>query len=127
MMDLDNFKQVNDTYGHDIGDLVLKRMAAMIIDTIQGNAVACRYGGEEFCILYPGTDLAGALKISERIKQVCCGSPISSHRITQTISGGLACFPETSSPETLVADADICLYKAKRTGKNKIVADFKGP
>jgi two-component system cell cycle response regulator len=125
MMDLDNFKQVNDTYGHDMGDLVLKRMAAMIIDTIQGNAVACRYGGEEFCILYPGTDLAGAVKISERIKQVCCASPISSHRIIQTISGGLACLPETSSPETLVADADICLYKAKKTGKNKIVADFK--
>ncbi len=125
MIDLDNFKQVNDVYGHDTGDEVLKEIAAIIIDNVQGNAVSCRYGGEEFCIIYPDTSLAHAIKNSEKIKRFCSLKPISSHRIFQTISGGMSSFPETSSAEDLVSDADKCLYKAKKAGKNRIITNIK--
>ncbi len=121
MIDLDNFKRVNDDYGHDIGDNVLKEIASVIIDNVQGNAIPCRYGGEEFCIIYPGIELAEAVKNSEKIKRFCSAKPISRHRIYQTISGGVSSFPETSLPEDLVVDADNCLYKAKEAGKNKII------
>lgn len=122
MIDLDNFKAVNDKFGHDTGDAVLKEIASMIIDNVQGNAIPCRYGGEEFCIIYPDTSLARAIKNSEKIKRFCSAKPISSHKVYQTISGGVSSFPETSSPEDLVLDADNCLYKAKKAGKNKIIA-----
>ncbi len=122
MIDLDNFKQINDQYGHDIGDTVLKEIASIIIDNVSGNAIPCRYGGEEFCIIYPETDLANATKNSEKIKRFCSTKSISEHKIYQTISGGVSSFPETSKPETLVPDADTCLYKAKEAGKNKIIA-----
>ena len=125
MIDLDNFKQVNDEFGHDTGDTVLKEIAAIIIDNVQGNAISCRYGGEEFCIIYPDTSLAKAIKNSEKIKRFCALKPISSHRIFQTISGGMSSFPETSSAEDLVSDADKCLYKAKKTGKNRIIANIE--
>jgi len=125
MIDLDNFKQVNDAYGHDTGDAVLKEIASIIIDNVQGNAVSCRYGGEEFCIIYPDTSLVEAIKNSEKIKRFCALKPISSHRIFQTISGGMSSFPETSSAEDLVSDADKCLYKAKKAGKNRIIANIE--
>ncbi len=127
MIDLDNFKQVNDEYGHDTGDIVLKEIASILLDNVQGNAIPCRYGGEEFCIIYPNTDLASAVKNSEKIKRFCSARPISKHRIYQTISGGVSSFPETSSPENLVADADNCLYKAKEAGKNRIITNLAGP
>ncbi len=124
MIDLDNFKQVNDTYGHDTGDIVLKEIASIIIDNIQGNAIPCRYGGEEFCVIYPDTSLADAVSNSEKIKRFCSAKPISKHRINQTISGGVSAFPETSDPEDLVPDADNSLYQAKRSGKNKILTSL---
>jgi len=125
MIDLDNFKQVNDQYGHDTGDEVLKEIASIIIDNVQGNAIPCRFGGEEFCIIYPETTLADAVKNSEKIKRYCSAKPISKHRIRQTISGGVSSFPETSKLENLLVDADSCLYKAKRAGKNKIITNIK--
>ncbi|MCP3872624.1 MAG: diguanylate cyclase [Desulfobacteraceae bacterium] len=127
MIDLDNFKRVNDAYGHDTGDAVLKEVASIILNNVHGNAIPCRYGGEEFCIIYPNTDLATAVKNSEKIKRFCSANPISKYRIFQTISGGVSSFPETSSPENLVADADNCLYKAKEAGKNRIIANFVDP
>ncbi|MBU1194333.1 MAG: diguanylate cyclase [Proteobacteria bacterium] len=125
MIDLDNFKLINDQYGHDIGDMVLKEIAAIIIDNVSSNAIPCRYGGEEFCIIYPETSLVEAIKNSEKIKRFCSGKTISAHKIHQTISGGISSYPETSRPETLVADADVCLYKAKASGKNKIIANLE--
>ncbi len=122
MIDLDDFKPVNDQYGHDVGDFILKEIAAIIIDNAQGNAIPCRYGGEEFCIIFPDTGLSDAVKNSEQIKRFCSAKPLSKHRVYQTISGGIAAFPETSRPEDLFADADNCLYKAKAAGKNRIIA-----
>ncbi|MFH2092407.1 MAG: diguanylate cyclase [Pseudomonadota bacterium] len=125
MLDLDSFKKVNDDYGHNIGDIVLKEVAAMIMDNVLENAIPCRYGGEEFCIIYPDTSLSAAAQNSEKIRRYCSVKPISQHQIYQTISGGLACFPETSSPQELMTHADTCLYKAKEAGKNTIIAHTK--
>ena len=122
MADLDNFKRVNDDFGHDIGDMVLKEMAAMIMDNVLEKAIPCRYGGEEFCIIYPDTPISEALKNCEKIKRYCSVKPISQHRIYQSFSGGLASFPQTSTAEMLMLHADACLYKAKESGKNKIIA-----
>lgn len=122
MADLDNFKKVNDDFGHDIGDMVLKKVATMILDNVLENAIPCRYGGEEFCIIYPGTSIEDAAKNAEQIKRYCSIKPISQHRIYQTISGGLSSFPQTSSAQELILHADSCLYKAKESGKNKIIA-----
>ena len=125
MIDLDNFKKVNDDYGHEIGDIVLKEISAMIMDNVLENAIPCRYGGEEFCIIYPDTSLADTIKNSEKIKRYCSVKAISQHRIYQTISGGISSFPKTSSPEELMIHADACLYKAKKGGKNQICAHIK--
>ena len=122
MMDLDNFKQINDQYGHEVGDEVLKHIGTILMENTPDDAIPCRYGGEEFCIIYPETQLTEALKSCERIRRFCTAAPISEHRIFQTISGGLSCFPHTSSGAELVADADHCLYEAKKSGKNKIIA-----
>ncbi|MCP4022039.1 MAG: GGDEF domain-containing protein, partial [Desulfobacteraceae bacterium] len=116
-----------DTYGHDIGDAVLKEVAGLILENVKQNAIACRYGGEEFCIIYPETGLAEAVKNAEKIKRFCSKKPISQHRIFQTLSGGVSCYPNTSLPEKLLSDADICLYKAKKSGKNRIIANFPDP
>jgi two-component system cell cycle response regulator len=125
MLDLDNFKSVNDNFGHDIGDMVLNEVAAMIMDNVLENAIPCRYGGEEFCIIFPDTPLDDALKNSEKIKRYCSVKAISQHRIYQTLSGGLACFPHTSSEHKLLIHADACLYQAKKAGKNRIIAQQK--
>ena len=125
MADLDNFKTVNDKYGHDIGDAVLKQVAATIMDNVLENAIPCRYGGEEFCIIYPDTPIEDAVKNCEKIKRFCSSNPISEHQIYQTLSGGVACYPQTSSPEDLMIHADACLYRAKKDGKNRIIAHKK--
>ncbi|MFH1153772.1 MAG: diguanylate cyclase [Pseudomonadota bacterium] len=122
MMDLDNFKQVNDRYGHDIGDVVLKEIAAILMSRVDDSGIVCRYGGEEFCVIFPGKTLSEAMKKGEDIRRSCQANTISAHKIRQTVSGGIACYPETSSLESLVIDADNFLYKAKRAGKNKIVS-----
>lgn len=125
MIDLDNFKSVNDNFGHDIGDMVLKEIGAMIMDNVLENAITCRYGGEEFCIIYPDTPLAEALDNSEKIRRYCSVKPISQHRIYQTLSGGLASYPQTSLTDELVSHADACLYRAKEDGKNRIIQKEK--
>jgi two-component system cell cycle response regulator len=122
MMDLDNFKQVNDIFGHDTGDMVLGEIARVIMDNVPGNAVACRYGGEEFCVIFPETFMPEALRCGERIRRLCQADLISEHNIRQTVSAGISSYPETSLLATLTADADRFLYKAKQSGKNRIVS-----
>jgi diguanylate cyclase (GGDEF)-like protein len=122
MMDLDNFKQVNDRYGHDTGDVVLREIAAVLMSRIDDSGIVCRYGGEEFCIIFPEKTLAEAMKKGEEVRRSCQAVTISTHRIRQTISGGIAAFPETSTLESLVIDADNFLYKAKQSGRNRIVS-----
>jgi two-component system cell cycle response regulator len=128
IMDIDFFKQVNDTYGHDIGDEVLKEFASRIAANVRGIDLACRYGGEEFVVAMPDTDMAFACNIAERLRQSIETTPVKITRapgqLNITISIGIArCEGEQDTAEKLLHRADQALYRAKRTGRNKVVAD----
>ncbi|MFO7883312.1 MAG: diguanylate cyclase [Desulfobacteraceae bacterium] len=120
MMDLDSFKKVNDTYGHDVGDTILREIASVLKDVAVEKSFACRYGGEEFCVIFPELDLISAVKTAEHIRFLCSKICVTENRICTTISGGVSSYPETSSRESLLIDADNLLYKAKQSGKNRI-------
>ncbi len=124
MIDLDNFKMVNDNYGHDTGDEVLREIAEILMKTIDDKGIPCRYGGEEFCVIFPKLSREEAMIRGEEIRRNCYGKRVSKENIRQTISGGIATFPETSSKESLVIDADNHLYRAKQSGKNCVVSSL---
>ena len=121
--DIDNFKSINDSHGHQTGDEVLRRVARTFADAVRELDLPGRYGGEEFALVLPGTNLSGARALSEKIRKSLeelhvtapDGSPFQ-----VTASFGAACFPAQSSVEDLVAAADAALYEAKRTGKNRV-------
>jgi two-component system cell cycle response regulator len=128
IMDIDFFKQVNDAHGHDIGDEVLKEFAARINANVRGIDLACRYGGEEFVVAMPDTDLAFACNIAERLRQSIETTPVKISRapgaLNITISIGIAkAEGENDTAQALLHRADQALYRAKRTGRNKVVAD----
>jgi diguanylate cyclase (GGDEF)-like protein len=124
MLDLDDFKSINDTYGHQQGDVVLKHVAHVLRDTSREADTPARYGGEEMAVILPHTDIDGAYVISERLR-----SAIGSLRIPRidghgairiTASFGVAASAE-GDKDVLIADADAALYAAKREGKNRSV------
>ncbi|MFA6283709.1 MAG: GGDEF domain-containing protein [Desulfurivibrionaceae bacterium] len=126
MLDLDLFKEVNDTCGHPFGDLVLKGTAEQILHEARATDTVARYGGEEFAILLPNTDLEGATSIAERIRS---RAQEYTHQdkdiaIRVTISIGLASIRAHSpqGPEALLAFADQALYRAKKAGRNKVIS-----
>src|ERR1700722_12608351 len=128
IMDIDFFKQVNDSHGHDIGDEVLKEFAARINANVRGIDLACRYGGEEFVVAMPDTDMAFAYNIAERLRQSIETTPVKISRapgaLKITISIGIAkAEGEGDTADALLHRADQALYRAKRTGRNKVVAD----
>ncbi len=127
MMDIDNFKSINDTYGHQVGDETLKKIAEAIKQTIRKIDMPCRYGGEEFALILPETHKKHAKKISERLRKniaeiiVKTGDDIE---VSPTISIGVANFPfDHQEKEGLLGCADKALYFAKKMGKN-CVAEF---
>ncbi|MCS7187575.1 MAG: sensor domain-containing diguanylate cyclase [Armatimonadetes bacterium] len=124
MLDLDHFKQVNDTYGHQVGDIVLQQIAQRLRRVLRRTDFLARYGGEEFIVLAPQTPADRALILAERLRQVIAESPItvsSDLQIRITISVGVAVFPEhAQNGNELVRAADEALYKAKQTGRNKV-------
>ena len=127
MLDIDQFKSINDRYGHPFGDQVIQGIAAVIRAQVKGRDVAARYGGEEFAILLPETSLAGAVALAESIRRT-----IEASRIRRgaeqapvehvTISIGVAAHREGESGDAFVARADAALYEAKRRGRNRVVA-----
>lgn len=126
MLDLDLFKDVNDTCGHPFGDLVLKGTAEQILHEARATDTVTRYGGEEFAILLPNTDLEGATSIAERIRARAQEYTHQDKDVAMrvTISIGLAS-TRAHSPqrsEDLLAFADRALYRAKRAGRNKVIA-----
>src|ERR1700744_431339 len=128
IMDIDFFKQVNDTHGHDIGDEVLREFAPRISANVRGIALACRYGGEEFVVAMPDTDMAFACNIAERLRQSIETTPVQISRapdmLNITISIGIArAEGQGDTAEQLLHRADQALYRAKRTGRNKVVSD----
>ena len=129
MMDLDNFKQINDVYGHGVGDAVLREVGAVIGQNVRGIDLATRYGGEEFVVVMPDTDLGYARGAAERLRQQIADTVISIRTdgepkaIQVTVSIGLAAStPKLNSSELLIEAADSALYEAKRGGRNKVVA-----
>ena len=121
LIDIDNFKKINDTYGHHIGDEVLKNVAKIIKTTIRKTDIACRYGGEEFIILLPETEKSKAKEIAERIRKKI-ESSIQYDDNPVTISAGVGEFNEKyKTIHHFIHDVDEGLYVAKRTGKNKII------
>jgi two-component system, cell cycle response regulator len=125
--DIDKFKTVNDTYGHDIGDEVLKEFARRIRSTVRGADLACRYGGEEFVVVMPDTDPLSAAAIAERlrriIEEVAFDLPGSGLALRITASLGIATnLPGVETPEQLLKQADRALYDAKNQGRNRVVA-----
>ncbi|MDQ0453995.1 PleD family two-component system response regulator [Rhizobium paknamense] len=126
LTDIDRFKQVNDTYGHEAGDDVLREFATRIRSTVRGADLACRFGGEEFVVVMPDTALDAAAKVAERLREVIEQKPFRLQDGTElsiTASLGLAAIaPELPSPEHLLRQADRALYQAKNSGRNRVVA-----
>ncbi len=123
MVDIDHFKEINDTYGHLTGNRVLAELAALLKEYTREGDVVTRFGGEEFAIILPGSDYDGALQVAERIRRA-----IAEHTFNQggvpislTVSTGLVVWPEDgASKEELITHADQALYQAKITGRNSV-------
>jgi two-component system cell cycle response regulator len=123
MLDLDLFKQVNDTYGHQVGDAVLIEVADRVRAEVREVDVVARYGGEEFVVVLPETDLEGAAHIAKRIWERVRNRPlhVQTPDLRLTVSIGVAVFPEHGdSPSTLVRAADGALYSAKNAGRDRV-------
>ncbi len=123
LFDLDKFKQLNDTYGHQGGDVVLTSVSQQISALLRDTDVFGRYGGEEFGVVLPETPLSGAIKVANRICQAIAAGPVSynQQQIPVTLSIGVAGFVNQSADE-LIQHADIALYNAKRQGRNCVRA-----
>jgi two-component system cell cycle response regulator len=126
IMDIDHFKSVNDTHGHDIGDEVLREFANRISANIRGIDLACRYGGEEFVVVMPDTDVDFAYTIAERLRKSVETTPIEISRapgaLNVTISIGIAASAGgDDNAEKLLYRADQALYRAKREGRNRVI------
>jgi diguanylate cyclase (GGDEF)-like protein len=136
MVDLDHFKRVNDTYGHLVGDQVLREIAQRIDGEIRDSDAAARFGGDEFAILMPETDAEQAQKLAQRILHAVCASPVSvnaagTQSIKVTLSIGIAAIsPQRHDQDLkaladrLLAEADAGLYRAKSGGRQRIEAAF---
>ncbi|MBI3979864.1 MAG: diguanylate cyclase [Chloroflexi bacterium] len=125
MCDLDYLRNINNTYGHQAGDAVLQGVADAIRRNIRGCDVAARFGGEEFVILLVDTDRAGAEVVAERLRrqleETRFGAGPRAGSISATMSIGVAAFPRDGhTPETLIHEADLAVYKAKREGRNRV-------
>jgi two-component system cell cycle response regulator len=128
VIDIDYFKSINDSHGHDAGDDVLREFALRIKRSIRGIDLACRYGGEEFVVVMPETDMAVAAMVAERLRRRIAAEPFAIHEgansIPVTISIGLAALRAADdSAAALLKRADQALYRAKRDGRNRVVTD----
>src|SRR5947209_5804486 len=127
VLDIDYFKSINDSHGHDVGDEVLREFALRVRKSIRGIDLACRYGGEEFVVIMPETDLAVGTTVAERLRRRIAGEPFSVHQgvrsIEVTISVGIAALSDGDNGATVMKRADQALYRAKRAGRNRVVSD----
>jgi diguanylate cyclase (GGDEF)-like protein len=134
MLDLDDFKQLNDTLGHQAGDQALREFATLVTGGARATDISARYGGEEFVVLLPHTDGDRARGVSERIRDAARQFVFveDEHPSRMTVSAGVATYPSTGidSADTLVRRADEALYRAKETGKDRVIVagnDKSGP
>lgn len=124
MLDLDFFKQVNDSYGHEAGDKVIKTLADILQRNVRSSDIAVRYGGEEFLVVLTDCDIEGAQKVAEKIRAEVEATkiPLPGGILQKTVSIGIAVYPgDADTFWQVVKFADVALYKAKETGRNKVV------
>jgi diguanylate cyclase (GGDEF)-like protein len=125
LADIDDFKRINDRWGHPTGDSVLKAFAQTLRGSVREIDLAGRWGGEEFAVLLPGTDLEGGLNLAERVRRNLADHELvapDGEAFRVTASFGVAAFPDAESQDELVAASDGALYEAKRSGKNRVGA-----
>ena len=128
LLDIDYFKAVNDSHGHDAGDSVLREFASRVRRNIRGIDLACRLGGEEFVVVMPDTDLVKASLVGERLRQCIAAAPfyagerIGTLQVTASVGVAALEFPD-DTPELILKRADQALYCAKRDGRNRVVSD----
>jgi len=122
MVDIDDFKKINDNFGHDIGDIVLKDISVLLRNSVRVTDYVARWGGEEFMILLPETEVCDALKIAELMRMNILKHKYSMLKKSVTVSIGVAQFKVNEDTiESIVKNVDIAMYEAKKTGKNKVV------
>jgi two-component system cell cycle response regulator len=124
LMDIDNFKHHNDTYGHADGDKVLARLGRVIASSIRTNDVACRYGGEEFTLILPVTSGKDAVVVGERIRKAFAAEafyPVPGQKVQKTVSIGIAEYRKDEEGGSLLERTDANMYEAKKSGKNRYV------
>ncbi|MBN3040590.1 MAG: GGDEF domain-containing protein, partial [Candidatus Omnitrophica bacterium] len=121
--DIDNFKKINDGYGHLAGDVILRKVAAILRATMRELDFVSRYGGEEFAVVLPETDKAGAIMVAERLSTRVSRERIKAFEetLSVTLSVGVSSFPHnTLHSDVLIEIADRALYKAKTSGRNRV-------
>jgi diguanylate cyclase len=129
MLDIDDFKKINDGYGHQIGDRVLVALVKKCAEFIRDEDFLARYGGEEFIIVLPGASLRNALKKAQRLRKTIAETHYTTDKekggkgLSITVSIGASSFSKKDSVSTVIDRSDQALYQAKRTGKNRVVSE----
>lgn len=122
MIDIDHFKQINDNYGHDAGDLIIKSISNVLGDTVRGSDIAARIGGEEFCLILPHTDVNGAMLLSSRMckKIEALETAYKSENLKVTASFGVSEVDINNSVDVALKNTDVALYQSKSNGRNRV-------
>jgi diguanylate cyclase (GGDEF)-like protein len=123
-IDLDHFKQINDIHGHDIGDEVLMKVAAIIRETLRDSDLVCRWGGEEIVVALPGVFAPEAEKVAEKVRKAVAGLGFSVRDLRVTASVGVTATRERIDLEELIKLADVAVYQAKAAGRNRVVSNY---
>ena len=132
LLDIDHFKNFNDTYGHQTGDQVLRLVAMTLKSNIKGRDIVARYGGEEFAAILPTTDLDGATILAENIRKAIQAKELLKRSTNEklgriTASVGIAVYRPGETPSALIERADRCLYAAKHAGRNCVIGEDDVP
>jgi diguanylate cyclase len=131
MLDIDHFKMFNDSFGHLIGDEVLKIVAKTLIDTLKGMDCVARYGGEEFAVILPNTPITGGMVVAEAIRKTIAGKELKRKTTGEnfgviTVSVGVSSLRASDDPTSLIARADEALYVSKNSGRNRVTPENSG-
>ncbi|MBO9997609.1 MAG: GGDEF domain-containing protein [Cyanobacteria bacterium SID2] len=122
LLDIDRFKSINDNYGHDGGDIVLKHLSEVLKQNLRKRDILGRWGGEEFIVILPDTPIDRALIVAERLRKSVESNPAANGLIQHTISLGVATFMQHGQTmKKLIKNVDTALYQAKKTGRNKVI------